>query len=68
MAQRTHLRHWLRQGQSLGDHTTWAAAPVVDLKQTHARLLQDYQCVEAHALSFCENAIQGAIFALERER
>ena len=46
LAQRTHLRHWLRQGQSLGDHTTWMAAPLVDLKHTHACLLQDYQCVE----------------------
>ena len=46
LAQRSHLRHWLRQGQCLDDHTTWVAAPLVDLTLTHARLLQDYQCVE----------------------
>ena len=40
LAQRSHLRHWLRQGQCLDDHTTWLAAPLVDLKHTHARLLQ----------------------------
>ena len=49
LAQRSHVLHWLRQGKSLDDHTTWLAAPLVDLKKTHAHLMQVYQCVEAAA-------------------
>ena len=45
LAQRSH--EWLRYGHCLEDHTTWSAAPLADLKQTHTRLLRDYQCVEA---------------------
>ena len=55
MAQRTHLRHWLRQDR-LDDHTTWVAAPLVDLKHTHARLIHDYQCVEGAPAADAANA------------
>ena len=36
LAERSH--EWLRYGQCLEDPTTWSAAPLVDLKQTHTRL------------------------------
>ena len=56
LAQRSHLGHWLCQGQCLDDHTTWVAAPLVDLKRTHARLIQDYQCVEGAPAADAANA------------
>ena len=56
LAERSH--EWLRYGQCLEDPTTWSAAPLVDLKQTHTRLLRDYQCVEA---ALAVNAGAGAV-------
>ena len=41
------MRHWIRQGQNLHDHSTWSAGPLVDLKDTHTCLIQEYKCVEA---------------------
>ena len=47
LAQRTHMRHWIRQDQHLHAHSTWTAGPLVDLKAAHRCLIQEYKCVEA---------------------
>ena len=47
LAQRPHMRHWIRQGQNLHDHSSWSAGPLVDLKDTHTCLIQEHNCVEA---------------------
>jgi hypothetical protein len=41
------MRHWIRQGQNLDDHSTWSAGPLVDLKDTHTCWIQENKCVEA---------------------
>ena len=47
LAQRTHMRHWIRQDQRLDAHSTWTADPLVELKAAHRCLIQTYKCVEA---------------------
>jgi len=47
LAQRTHMRQWIRQDQHLHKHSTWTAGPLVDLKAAHRCLIQEYKCVEA---------------------
>ena len=41
LAQRPHMRDWIRQGQNLHDQITWSAGPLVDLKDTHTCLIQE---------------------------
>jgi hypothetical protein len=41
-----HGGAWLHDGQVLADHDTWSNPQLQALVQTHARLIQEYRCVE----------------------
>ena len=46
LANLPHGGAWLHDGQVLADHGTWSNTQLQALVQTHARLIQEYQCVE----------------------
>jgi len=46
LANLPHGGVWLHDGQVLADHGTWSNPQLQALVQTHARLIQEYKCVE----------------------
>jgi hypothetical protein len=46
LANLPHGGAWLHDGQVLADHDTWSNPQLQALVQTHARLIQEYRCVE----------------------
>jgi len=46
LANLPHGSAWLHDGQVLADHGTWSNPQLQALVQTHARLIQEYRCVE----------------------
>lgn len=41
-----HATHWLRAPHDLAAPSTWTAQNLIALRDTHARLVQEYKCVE----------------------